>query len=246
MNRFRLNRRAASVERQSFRKPIGRYTKAFRRRAGIVDDDMKAQALLDYLKEDGIAPEEATVDEITVIEDGKMFGYDGYEYIVGTSDEAHDWAIEDVKNLFDDMGIQSFSESFQEQILNDENMLNMSKLKDMMGWEIDDYVNSMDEEEVLNSLESFVDNPEEIDEDERYEVLRDEMASNYAEDPINRWYKQFMSDEEFSKYLVEQGLLDVDAIAEEVVRVDGCANSLAGYDGEEIDLGNDLYAYRWN
>lgn len=244
MSGFRLNRRAASVERQSFRKPIGRFTKAFRRRANIVDDDMKAQALLDYLKEDGIAPEEATVDEITVIEDGKMFGYDGYEYIVGTSDEAHDWAIEDVKNLWDDIGFQSFSEDFQEQVLDNDRLFDMNRLQEIMDEDIENYVNEFTEDELDEYCDTYHIDPEDKDDDEKRSLLMEAMTESY-DSPV-QYFRDMFGEKEFSDFIVEQGLLDVDAIAEEVVRVDGCANSLAGYDSKEIDLGNDLYAYRWN
>jgi len=249
MNRFRFDRKTASAERQSFRKPIGRFTKAFRRRANIVDDDMKAQALLDYLKEDGIAPEEATVDEITVIDDGKMFGYDGYEYIVGTSDEAHDWAVEDVKNLFDDMGIQSFSESFQEQILNDDRFINQNMLRNIMNEDIDVYVDNMDDDEVYETItETYGVNEEDLkdmDEEDIRNELKYQVGGVYEDMPVD-YFRDMFDKKDFSEFLIDRGLLDVDAIAEEVVRIDGFANSLAGYDGEEIDLGNDLYAYRWN
>ena len=212
--------------------------------ASVSTEEEKAEALFEYLKNEDIISEGDTVEDIHAY-DNQNFEYGQYEYIVGNYDECYEWAKEDVKNLYDDLGMESFSESFQEQVMNDPYMFDMDKLKDMMGYDIDDYVNSMDDEEVLNTLETYVDNPEEIDEYNRYEVLRDEMASAYADDPAS-WYKQYMSDKEFYEFATENGLIDVDKIAESVVDTDGIANSLARYDGEEIYLGNGLYAYRCN
>lgn len=217
---------------------------ATRKRKASFSAEDKKLALLTYLKEDGIAPEEATVDEITVIEDGKMFGYDGYEYIVGTSDEAHDWAIEDVKNLWDDIGFQSFSEDFQEQVLDNDRLFNMNRLQYIMEEDIETIVDGYTDIEVDEDCERYGINPEGKDDDEKRSLIMEAMAEQY-DSPV-QYFRDLFGEKEFSDFIVEQGLLDVDAIAEEVVRVDGCANSLAGYDGEEIDLGNDLYAYRWN
>ena len=98
---------------------------ATRKRKASFSVEDKKLALLNYLKDEGIVDESLTVDDVKELyDDNKSFEVDGYEYIVGDYDEAHDWAVEDVKNTFDDLGIESFSESFQEQILNDDRFIN--------------------------------------------------------------------------------------------------------------------------
>ena len=65
-----------------------------------------------------------------------------------------------------------------------------------------------------------------------------------------------MSEVEFCRYLVDnfghddfaemvKDHIDWNAVAEDVVATDGPANSLARYDGEEIEL-DTYYAYRTN
>lgn len=223
---------------------------ATRKRKASFSVEDKKLALLNYLKDEGIVDESLTVDDVKELyDDNKSFEVDGYEYIVGDYDEAHDWAVEDVKNTFDDLGIESFSESFQEQILNDDRFINQNMLRNIMNEDIDVYVDNMDDDEVYETItETYGVNEEDLkdmDEEDIRNELKYQVGGVYEDMPAD-YFRDMFGKKDFSEFLIDRGLLDVNAIAEEVVRVDGFANSLASYDGEEIDLGNGLYAYRWN
>ena len=53
-----------------------------------------------------------------------------------------------------------------------------------------------------------------------------------------------MGEDEVCDLLVENNAFDDEAIAEEVINSDGIGIQLASYDSEELDLGDDLFAYR--
>ena len=210
------------------------------RKAASIEE--KKQALFDYLKQEDLIDEDITLEDISVI--GDYFEVDGLEYLVATYDEAEKIALEDVKRSFEEMGFEACSEDFKEQMI--DYMLDEEKLENLMKEEISSYVDSMDEEEIINSLESYVDDPEEIPEYLRNETLVEKMTEDRAQDPVNYWFKEYMDDEEFEKFVQKNDLVDWDKAASEVVRLDGMANTLATYDGEEIDLDNNLLAFRTN
>ena len=216
-----------------------------RRRASFSVEDKKL-ALLNYLKDEGMVDESLTVDDVKELyDDNKSFEVDGYEYIVGDYDEAHDWAVEDVKNIFDDLGIQSFSEDFQEQILNDDEYINQNMIQNMMDEDIDAYVDSMGDDEVRETIiDTYRVNENDLegmDEEDIRNELKYQVGGVYENRPID-YFRDMMDYDTFLDLVKDY--LDIDKVAEEVVRIDGFANSLASYDGEEIDLGNGLYAYR--
>lgn len=145
---------------------------------------------------------------------------DGREYFVVTEEEGYELAKEDIIDLFGDLGIGSFSENFQDWIM--ENAVD------------EDFIDSAFEEEV-----EFV--------REEDEEAAEEMENNYVTyyDKIKYFYDMF-GERDFAEWIEHNDALDIEKIADECISWDGVAHFIARYDGEEIELENDLFAYRIN
>ena len=155
--------------------------------------------------------------------------------------------MEDIRESYREMGLDAFTDNFKDYILQD--MLDTKALQDAMYDYIEDYYNQAYDEEILEYAEAheLIDNTFDYkgDIDELREKLIDEDYDNYEDNP-EEYFKEFMGDEEFSKWIADNDYVDVDKIAHECIRWDGIAHFIASYDGNEIDLGHDLYAYRIN
>ena len=171
------------------------------------EGDSKATALANYL--------DISVDDMSDGYSDGIYEADGGEYFVGTEDEAYQRAKDDIASVFDDLGLDSFSSTFQDWILN--NAIDVADIDDIIQDEIDFY-SEEDDEDMLDYLNS-------LDTDEaKLEFVKDLYADNFSD-----WAKDHV---------------DLDAVADEAISSDGVANFIAYYDGEEIDLGNGLFAYR--
>ena len=218
-----------------------------------ISSEDKKQALADYLKVDA--------EEIEDGYDDNHFEVDGDEYMVLTEDESYeefkDWEM----SLIDDLGLESFSENFQEHIL--ENCINDSWFEQVAEEEADYYIGEMDDEELLDyahdhkiakniddvDSEEFEDERTSIEEDcldtYREEIL-DQGISEYFENIYGRGWAKEMKDtleKEIDWEKVIEDLYDWDS--REVLW-----GSMASYDGNVIELdkvnGEWLFAYRTN
>lgn len=175
----------------------------------------RLQALANYL---GVEPsyfeEENSYDD-------KAFESKEYneEYLVLTEDEARKYAEEDIKGIYDDLGLESFTPEFQEWIMN--NAVNSEPFEELLDEEIDYFTTQEPDEDSLKYVQSFENNPIE-----------------YA--------KQLFDEEGFKNFVKEHDALDMDKIVSEAISQDGIAHFIATYDGNELDLGNGLYGYRIN
>ena len=140
----------------------------------------------------------------------------GQEYFVGTEEEAHAKAVEEIKMLFDDMGLDSFTKNFQDEILRD--YIDESAVDEFIESELDYFRNDDPDEGMVNYLENLTD---------RVDYIKDTLGP----DSFASWAKD---------------KIDLDAMADEAIRQDGEAHFIAYYDGNEIDLGHGLFAYRMN
>ena len=77
--------------------------------------------------------------------------------------------------------------------------------------------------------------------EEEAESIRENIESDFV-----GYMRGIYSEKEFIDFLIEHNALDERAMAEECVDIDGIAYALAYYDGYELDLGDDFYAYRIN
>lgn len=221
------------------------------------DDMLKAKALADYLGENV-----EDVDNTGI----NLYTINGDEYFVVTEEEAEEEAGNQIEQIFDDLGLESFTESFRDYIIN--NCVNTGPVYE---WMLDSYRGYVDDIESENDytygnrlIEELYDNglleDDDFEVDEDGEILYDELRDGvnledkkeeYAQyladtnDPMS-WLHEIYSDSELGQVLVDNNLIDMDAVIEECIRLDGIAHFLAYYDGKEHDLGNGLYAYQTN
>ena len=221
-------------------------------------NEARREALANYL---GCEPEE--------LEDGyrdEVFEHDGEEWIVLTEEEAYDEAGEQIRNIYDDIGLDSFTDSFKDWIIN-----NCVDDREIYNWMEDSYRGYVDDIESENDYtygnrliqelydEGILSDEDfEVDEDGEilYDTLKDEVdleskKDEYVEKLIDgisplEFLREMYNDEEIGKILEENGMIDLDAVVEECIRQDGLAHFISSYDGNEVDLENDLYAYRLN
>ena len=99
-----------------------------------------------------------------------------------------------------------------------------------------DYIATYEE---INALESG-----EITEEEIRETYFNSLQSSINGQEIEE-YKFQLGDQEFNKTILSNNLIDIDALAQYCVDVDGVAHFLAAYNGDELET-NNIYLYRYN
>ena len=222
------------------------------------------QKLKAFSDELGVKVSDIEVDDS--LESGvhfKMIGgpREGEEYIVYTGNEADDALRDNVENVMNDLGLDSFTEDFRQWIL--ENAVDKSWFDEWLSEDVynqiydlknegsDEYVNGFIEE--LHNLDLISD-----DELEENEDMRLEPKPNISEDDLEQRYVDYRSSEDsLELYIDAYGLdevsrmvaedpsrfIDLDAVRDEIKDWDGYIN-LSPYDGQTIDLDMDLYAFR--
>lgn len=216
----------------------------------------KAQALLDYLAEEDLTLEdcrEGYNENLIELEDGR-------EYIVCDYDTAKELAKEDIINFIDDQGIEGFTPNFREWVL--ENAIDEDKLNDIFEEDLDNYYYEFDLKELVDEALYY----DLLSEDEVYEEVEtdwgtdlvikdgideDELREKIVEykvknDSAYNWFNDMFSGSDLAKFFEDNHLIDYDKIAEEAIEWDGIAHFIASYDGDELELDGDLYAYRTN
>lgn len=226
--------------------------------------DEKIEVLVQWLNEQG---EDVTAEDVSQ-NYGDEYSVNGADYLVLTDEEADEAAKQDVKDRFDDMGLESFSENFQEEIINnhtdkdyfwdDMHESNASYCRDIAEERDYEFGNRLvqecyereliDDDDFEKDEEGEPDHEQCIfDEDELVDKLTDDMDSGY--DNSVEWAKYVFGNEEISRIAKEHpDFIDIDAVAEAVVSSDG-RNSLAGYDRLEHEIeynGEYYYIYRTN
>lgn len=183
----------------------------------------------------------------------------GEEYFVGTYDESYEEARQYIENVVDDLGLEAFTPDFQTWIT--ENALEEGWFEDTQResytYYVEDIENENDEtfenrliselyEEDILTEEDF-DNwgeehptvKEDVDIEDKKEEYIDKLCDR--EDAFE-WYKfNFGLDRDFVK---NGPSIDMEKVVEECIDQDGIAHFVAGYDGKEIELDDDLFAYR--
>ena len=61
------------------------------------------------------------------------------------------------------------------------------------------------------------------------------MVNEHSQDPQN-FYGSFYGDGEYSRFLIRNGLIDLDELIDGVVETDGVGHSLNSYDGTDYDV----------
>ena len=219
----------------------------------------KIKALAAYLGLDESTIKEGYDDDIFETEDGE-------EYLVLDEYDANERAREAVINAISELGITSFTESFQEWVYS--NALDEEWFEDAMRESYEAYVEDIESEidsDYDNRLiqemydEGIIDD-EDFDTDEDGEIdytifigdledAKERYVSHLCDqwdDPVE-WYKDNFGDESLNDVVEQHNLLDEDAIADEAIEWDGRGHFLADYDGDELDLEGEedtYFAYR--
>lgn len=183
------------------------------------------------------------------------------EYLVLTEKEAYDRAVEEIKSIYDDLGLESFTPNFQQWIIDNAigdawfvdafDEMNQGYVDDIESESDDVYENRLISELVDENIltEEDFDNWGEDHPTLKDSVNLDEKKAEYVEklaptDPIKEYKDEFGNDT--FKKAVDQAGIDLDMVAKEAIAQDGVAHFIALYDGDELDLGNGLYGYRIN
>ena len=158
-----------------------------------------------------------------------------------TEQEAEEAAVEQVKNLLDNEGIS---------------FLNW----ECMSADIADFVDTeWFDTAKRENYEAYVENIRDEREDDdktRLEVEMENAGCETKEDFIDylcdswpdsvEWFRFTFGDAVLDSVVINNpNVVDIDKLAQYVVDTDGAANTLASYDGEEVELYN-CYAYRVN
>ena len=164
------------------------------------------------------------------------------EYIVLTEEEAYEEAEESIKDTIEECGIESFSECFQEWILDTcvEKEWFDEYLEEYYLNYIDDIrdVKAIYEEYETRLDEEMEDVGVETEEEFLYYLI--ECAGNSID-----WYIDCFGYEDFKTTCEENDLIDWDSVIEEVISEDGLAHSIATYDGKQYEV-DKYFIYRLN
>lgn len=195
-------------------------------------ENIKINALLNYL---GETMETAEVETLKH-DDNKTVFIDGAEYLVLTDEEADQEYHEYQMNLIDDMGLDSFSDWAKDEILNHHITSDYQSIFDEIQEEsMSCYIDDLRH---MDDLEEEMENAGCDNEDEFLEYLCDQ------EDSVD-YFKFNFGNDEYERIIKENDLIDWDSVIEWVKDLDG-RGIMAGYDGIEMELENNLYAYRIN
>lgn len=221
-------------------------------------DKQKKQLLAKYLD---ISPREIKANKY---QDNLFETEGGEEWLVVDYDTAERLARRNVLEVFDDLGLESFSLDFQQQIIDyglDQDLLD-EMVEDDIGDEIfNDTKYCMEDWEErfeLNVPQEDIDRAKKTGEvsdkleSELRKVLWEDYKNNYNDGfeyfqnifgTEQKTFKQLrkIADEQYAKELI-----DLDYVVDEVISQDGIAMQLASYDFKEVELADDLYAYRTN
>lgn len=214
-----------------------------------IDDSTEAriQSLADYLE---IDPEE--IEEV----DDREFEVDGKTYLVLTDEEADEEFDTQVRSLWDDLGLDGLGD-ISDTII--DRCVDEDQLEDFVRNDIEDYVYSMADEEVAYECidEGIVDEDDiyDYDEEDGEEVIRDDVDFDDLRDKLIE--EKVDNVDDYVEYLRDMGFddsffadyIDEDKAIETIkdavdTNGSGRGQEIAYYDGNEIDLGNGLYAYR--
>ena len=184
---------------------------------------------------------------------------DGRAYFVYTGDEADAKAKEEVINAIDDLGIEAFTPDFRQDII-DNQMVDVDWFDDAMKESYEVYADDIMSEDGEHGNRLFDEMIEEgviseedvtedgelvdgIDLDEKKEEFVEKLCERW--DDGVEWYIDNFGEGDFSDVCKEHDLYDYDEIAETAVRWDGRGHFISMYDGEELDIGDDLFAYKY-
>lgn len=151
--------------------------------------------------------------------DANTFKAGDAEYLVLTAEESNTKAIEECTYILDELGAEGLSKDYVKVIVTDPSVYKMDAVNELIENEIEYFTEVEPDEKEVEALRN----------------MSDEDKCQYTIELLDVY------DSAFWEYFI-----DNKKVAEQIVDIDGEANTLATYDGEEIFLGNNLFAYRIN
>ena len=193
-------------------------------------ENIKINALLNYL---GETEETATVETLKH-DDNKTVFIDDVEYIVLTDTEADEEYREYQLSLIEELGLDAFSDWAKNYILDNFTTSYIEVFEDI---QYENAVSYVDDLKCGGDLD---------DELSQYDCKNEEeLIDLLCEEDCVEWFKFNFGIDEYDKIVIENDLIDWNEVIEWTKEVDG-RGVMASYDGIEMELGNDLYAYRIN
>lgn len=220
--------------------------------------EKRIKALADYFEVDESSIKADEDNDTFELEDGRV-------YMVLTEQEAYDKASDEIESLLDTEGLGVFSEDFQEYVIS--RYVDEDWFRDALTESYESYVNdiSYEDDDTYGNrqIQELYDNgflsDEDFERDEDgnidYNTLKDsvdldEKKEDYVEflvdrsgDPVESYKEEFGADD-FYKAITDNNLLSVSDVIDEAIDWDGVAHFIASYDGDELELEGDYYAYR--
>lgn len=173
--------------------------------------------------------------------DDNVFIINGKEYMILTDKEADEVHKDYIASFVDDAGISGFSEFAQGYIF--DYCIDTSWFDDAMRESFEFYI-----EDIRNETASC---------DEFSNRLEEEMAEaccdnedSYIEhlclsyENAVEWYRDNFGEDSFNQAVNTNCYVDISKISEFCIEHDGRGHSLSSYDGNELELDNEYYAYR--
>ena len=184
----------------------------------------------------------ALFNELNVeeIEEIAINGYDeieidGATYKILTDEEAEEEFKTYQENFFDDIGFSGYSESFQTWIK--ENALDTDYFDDIVKELQENYIEHI-KYESEDRLQKEMEDAGVETEEEFLEYLIDNAGDSIE------YFVNIFGEEQLDELLKDNSyLIDLDKVIEEIKSWDG-RGCIAYYDGEELELDNDYFAYR--
>lgn len=218
-----------------------------------IDAETKIQALAEYLGVDPSIIEESYDNNFSVDN-----GTEG-EYMVLTEDESYKEFYDWEEGLWDDLGMELFTDSFQNYIM--ENCLDEAWADEFAEEEADYYISEMSDEDLLDyaHVHRLARDVEDTDsEDFDRTDLEDMCKQEYAEEITDRGIGDYLK-ELFGRNWARENkdmlskAIDFDKVVEALYDIDdrdAIWGQMSAWDGKLIELGKyngeELYAYRTN
>ena len=197
-------------------------------------------------------------DSIRFIYSDTYVTSDGKEYLVLTDEQATNAAINEIKSLYYDIGLESFTDNFVaavidngyvdeyffEEVMEGSNRVYAEDIKKEDG---EHYASRLIDEMVERGVIGEDDIGEDgnlkdnVDEDEVIDLFVGKLNDDYTD--AVEWYKDQFGFEDLKRVVKEEDLVDIEKAAKMAIDWYGRGHFLSYYDGEEIELPNDLYAY---
>lgn len=165
------------------------------------------------------------------------------EYLVVDEDEAYDEEKEYILDIFDDLGVFGTLGDSNYSLIS--GFIDEDFFEDFFRESIENDVSYLEDDEVIEEAKSYDIETEDLD----IEDIRDALISaklDSIDDFIEEYYYDYGSKDMDQTFKHNSDAIDLEGLAEKCIELDGVGHNIAGYDGKEIELDNDLYAYRVN